>query len=193
MSDHFGLRNVETIPVGRVVTCAAASLVLLLLLSPASPQTSPITGQPTPAEAAAPAVPSSEVQPSSELQRENPGLINELGKLLKNSPLRLPPLKTPQQAIEDFNAGMKGGATGLPRVGSSAMVDGRMKCAVAENGAPDCKAAADTLCRDKGFKEGKSVDTEATQTCSVKALLSGNKSEPGVCRTDNFVTRAMCQ
>ena len=180
---------------GRAAPAAAASLLLLALASPAWPQMPAASGPAVSTEAAAPAQPPPDPHPAplpSPTPRENPGQIDELGKLLKNPPALLPPLKTPQQAIEDFNATLKGGAATLPRVGS-AMVNGRVKCIVAGNGAPDCKAAADRLCRDKGFKEGKSVDVEATQSCPVKALLSGKTSEPGVCRTDNFVTRAMCQ
>jgi hypothetical protein len=65
---------------------------------------------------------------------------------------------------------------------------------MAANGASDCKAAADALCRAHGYKEGKSTDTDATQKCSAEALLlAGRKSQPGACRTDYFVTRAWCQ
>ena len=179
----------------RIGICGRSAAVCAALLLSAMPTWSQIP-QATATEVASPP-PATDASPQTADQpappRENPGLINELGKLFKTPPA-LPPLKTPQQALEDFNATMKGASGGLSLWGASSMATGRIKCAVADNGGADCAAAADALCRSKSFKQGKSVDTEATQTCSAEALLlSGRKSKPGACRTDYFVTRAMCQ
>jgi hypothetical protein len=73
------------------------------------------------------------------------------------------------------------------------MVSGRAACLVSANGAPDCKAGADRLCQSKGYKEGKSLDTDAAEKCSPKVYLPGRKREPGGCKTENYVTRALCQ
>ena len=75
----------------------------------------------------------------------------------------------------------------------STMVTGRVVCAVSANGAPDCKQGADRLCQSKGYKEGKSLDTDAAEKCSPKAFIPGRKREPGDCKTENFVIRALCQ
>ena len=75
----------------------------------------------------------------------------------------------------------------------STMVKGRTACLMAANGAPDCKAGADRLCQSKGYKEGNSLDTDAAEKCSPKVYMPGYKRQPGDCRTENFVTRAMCQ
>ena len=56
----------------------------------------------------------------------------------------------------------------LSRWPASSMVTGRTACLVAANGAPDCKAGADKLCQSKGYKEGKSLDTDAAEKCSPK-------------------------
>ena len=53
------------------------------------------------------------------------------------------------------------------------MVSGRAACVVAANGAPDCKAGADRLCQSKGFKEGKSLDTDAAEKCSPIVYPAG--------------------
>jgi uncharacterized metal-binding protein len=57
---------------------------------------------------------------------------------------------------------------------------------VASHGAPDCKAGADELCRSKGFKEGKSLDTDAAEKCSPIVFLPGHKRGPNDCRDRKF-------
>ena len=134
-------------------------------------------------------------QPAPE---EIPGLINEIGKLWEKSKSMLPALKSPQEAIDDLNArardATKDAGESLSRLAKpSLMVTGRMGCPVSANGAPDCKAGADKLCQSKGYKEGKSLDTDAAEQCSAKVYPPGHKREPGDCRTATSVTRALCQ
>ena len=63
---------------------------------------------------------------------------------------------------------------------------------VAPNGAPDCLAAAEALCRKHGFASGKSMDSTSAEECPTRVLLSGR--QPGVeCPTVTFISRAMCQ
>jgi hypothetical protein len=124
---------------------------------------------------------------------ENPGLINEIGKLFEKSKSLLP-LKSPSEAIDDLNARTKGAGQSLSNIATpSTMVKGRAACLVAANGAPDCKSGADRLCQSNGFKEGKSLDTDAAEKCSPKVYMPGYKRQPGDCKTENFVTRALCQ
>ena len=66
-------------------------------------------------------------------------------------------------------------------------------CLVAGNGAPDCKAGADKLCQSKGYKEGKSLNADSAEKCSAKVLIPGRQRKPDDCRTDTYVTRALCQ
>lgn len=180
-----------------IATAAVAMLVLTIAPdagwsqgtpSPSAPgvqapaqQTSPQQGEPAP-----PSPP-----PARE---ENPGLLNEMGKLFEKSLSILPPLKSPGETIDDLNARAKDAGDTLSRLAKPAsMVSGRMICPVSANGAPDCKLGADKLCQAKGFKEGKSLVTDAAEKCSAKVYLPGYKREPGDCRTENFVTRALCQ
>jgi hypothetical protein len=122
--------------------------------------------------------------------RENPGLINEIGKLFD----RLPPLKSPQETIDDLNARAKDASDSLSRLAKpSSMVSGRMACPASPNGSPDCKLGADKLCQSKGYKEGKSLNTDSAETCSAKVLIPGRTRKPDDCRTDNYVTSALCQ
>ena len=127
-------------------------------------------------------------------REENPGLINEIGKLFD----KLPPLKSPQETIEDLNTrardAAKDASDSLSRLAKPAsMVSGRMICPVSANGSPDCKLGADKLCQAKGYKEGKSLNTDSAETCSAKVLIPGRARKPDDCRTDNYVTSALCQ
>ena len=148
------------------------------------------TAEPAPSAQGAAAQPapaqSEPAPPPDPAPKENPGLINEIGKLLEKPASLLPTLKSPRETIDDA-------ADALSWLTKSPGVKGRAACPVAANGAPDCKAAADRLCQSKGFKQGKSLDVDTTRNCSVKALLSGRKPEEGECRTETYVTRAVCQ
>ena len=132
--------------------------------------------------------------PSTPAREESPGLINEIGKLFD----KLPRLKSPQETIEDLNTRArdtaKDASDSLSRLAKPAsMVSGRMICPMSSNGSPDCKLGADKLCQAKGYKEGKSLNTDSAETCSAKVLIPGRARKPDDCRTDNYVTSALCQ
>src|SRR5262249_38594782 len=119
---------------------------------------------------------------------ENPGLINEMGKLFHKI---IPPMKGPGEAIDDLNARakdtMKDAGDALSRLKPGTMVKGRIACPVTA-GRPDCKSGADKLCQSKGYKEGNSLGTDSAETCSAKVLIPGRQRKPDDCRTDTFVT-----
>ena len=156
-----------------LLAIAAAVLLSMTTAYQAWPQAAPQPSSPVP-QRAEPEAPSEPVP-----RRENPGLINEIGKLL-------PTLKSPKETIDDA-------ADALSRLAKSPGVKGRVICPAAPNGAPDCKAAADRLCQGNGFKEGNSLDVDTTRSCSARSLLSGRKPDESECRTETWVTRAVCQ
>ena len=174
----------------------AGMSMLLLAAGAAWPQTAsppPALGVQEPAQQS-PAPPQGGPAPSAPAREENPGLINEIGKLFD----KLPPLKSPQETIEDLNTrardAAKDASDSLSRLAKPAsMVSGRMICPVSTNGSPDCKLGADKLCQAKGYKEGKSLNTNSAETCSAKVLIPGRARKPDDCRTDNYVTSALCQ
>jgi hypothetical protein len=188
-------RSVKSAPPRRALIASAAALAILAMdagvawpqASPSPPpsslglqeqgQTPPTQADGTPDPAPAPA--------------ENPGLIREMGKLFDKI---LPPLKSPSETISDLNTRAKDAGDALSRLAKpSSMVAGRTTCPIAVNGTPDCKLAADRLCQGKGYKEGKSLNTDSAETCSPKVLIPGRKRKPDDCRTDNYVTSALCQ
>jgi hypothetical protein len=182
MRDLMGHR-----PASCAVNAAAALSLLLIAAGPAWAQAAPSSpGAQQSAPQAAPAPPPQQQQvepPAPPAREENPGLINELGKLWDKSISSLPKIKSPSETLDDLTNMAK----------PSTMVTGRMACAVAANGAPDCKLGADRLCQSKGYKEGKSLDTDAAEKCSAKAYIPGRKREPGDCKTENYVIKALCQ
>lgn len=175
----------------RPLAALAAGLVLLGAVIPGSLAQSPPPAAPPP-EATAPAAPA----PSS-------GLIGTLGTWIGRSADEvtakfkgaLPPAAVPAPAADPPEAAPPTpGAAGEPLLPAlpGRMVSGRALCAPAANGAPDCKAAADTLCRSKGLGSGRSLASETAENCPVQVLLTGKRS-PGDCRMETFVTRAVCQ
>jgi hypothetical protein len=185
-----------------VATAAAAMLTLMVVTgagwSQAAPP-SPTLGIQGPAQPAVPDRPPPQQgepasSPPAPAREEKPGLLHEMGKLFEKSLSILPPLKSPGDTIDDLNARARDAGDTLSRLAMpSSMVSGRMICAVSAGGAPDCKAGADRLCQSKGFKEGKSLTVDSAEKCSAKVLIPGRTRKPDDCRTDNFVTRALCQ
>lgn len=135
----------------------------------------------------APPQPASPAPSAPPAREENPGLINEMGKLFDKLPSILPPIKSPGETAKDAS-------DALSRLAKpSVMITGRVSCPASTNGAPDCKVAADQLCQSKGYKEGKSLNADSAEKCSPKVLIPGRQRKPDDCRTDTYVTRALCQ
>jgi len=160
----------------QVATAGAAMSMLMIAAGAAWPQGAsppPSLGVQEPAPQQGQPAPS----PFPPPREENPGLLNDMGKLFEQS------LDAAKDASDR-----------LSRLAQpSSVVSGRMICPVSTNGAPDCKLGADKLCQTKAFKEGKSLTTDSAQTCSAKVLIPGRARKPDDCRTDNYVTRALCQ
>lgn len=88
--------------------------------------------------------------------------------------------------------GAKDAAGVVARLPNARVVSGHEKCLTASNGAPDCLAAADAVCKTKGFGSGKSVDMTTAEVCPPKVWMSGRTTGAG-CHTETFVSRALCQ
>lgn len=88
--------------------------------------------------------------------------------------------------------GAKGVGDAMVKIPAARVVSGHEKCQIAPNGAPDCLAAANAMCKTKGFESGKSVDMTTAEICPAQVYLSGRSSGPG-CHAETFVSRALCQ
>lgn len=192
-------------PVGRLINLSGAQFATMGLVASMLaiscgagwPQAAPppALGVQSPAQPPLPARPEpQQIEPLQAPREENPGLINEIGKLFEKSRSLLPPLKSPTEAIDDLNTKARSAGDSLTSMAKPAvMVKGRTACLASANGAPDCKAGADRLCQSNGYKEGKSLDTDAAEKCAPKVYLPGYKRQPGDCKTENYVTKALCQ
>ncbi|MDQ8730662.1 hypothetical protein [Bradyrhizobium sp. LHD-71] len=173
----------------------AAWLVLVLFglvaaIAPLRAQTSPAPApEQPPATSFAPQSPStpSSAPPAS----SRPGLIDKLGEWFRDSADGVSSgLKGTQQRIFDINKGALDTLTGIPTAGFAM---GRSLCPRAANGAPDCYAASEKLCKERGYTAGRSLDTESAETCNPRIYMPGYQRKEGDCRIDTFVTRAACQ
>ena len=127
-----------------------------------------------------------------------PGFVDAIGHWLNESTTRFKTDLQGTQATFDQFAKETGDVAkdatdavmGLP---NARIVTVRERCAAAQNGAPDCQAAAAAACRGKGFQTGKSVDTQSAHKCPAQVLLKGRAPNDAECSTEIFVTRAVCQ
>ena len=88
--------------------------------------------------------------------------------------------------------GAKDAAGAVARIPNVRTVSGHEKCQVAPNGAPDCVAAANAICKTKGFDSGRSLDMTTAEICPPKVWMAGRSTGPE-CRIETFVSRAVCQ
>jgi hypothetical protein len=134
-----------------------------------------------------------------------PGFIEAFGRLIEESTARLnSQLNHAHDALGDIGnqtgdaakgaiGTAKNAADAIIGLPNTRIVTSREACAVAANGAPDCRAAADAVCRAKGFASGKILDTQTTQKCPAWVWLAGRPPGDGDCSRESFVTRAICQ
>jgi hypothetical protein len=127
-----------------------------------------------------------------------PGLIDAVGRWIKDGASQFKSnMQGAQERLEQLGRqaqettkGVTGAVVTLP---NARMVTAQERCLAAPNGAPDCNAAATTLCRSKGFQLGKIVDTKTEQKCSGRFLLEGRSPNSSDCASEIFVTKAVCQ
>jgi hypothetical protein len=172
-----------------VLTCAAAAQV------PPAP--------PTP-QAQAPQAPQGQAEPPAQPDTSQapvpgykPGFIDVFGRWIGDS-------------VSNWNTGLKGAADvakdaadaattvtrdtadAVARFPGTRVISERATCPTAPNGAPDCRAAAEAICKTHGFASGSSIDFQTAEKCPPIALNRPDR-EPVVCTIESYVTRALCK
>lgn len=187
---------------GALVLLAGLALASSLAAAQPAPPAAPSVSAPaaavdrddSPAVAAPEAPAAAEPAPST----YRPGFIDAVSKFVRESVGNFDSgVKDARHTINDLgdkaSDAARDAAGTLTQFPNTKVVAGREKCTPAPNGAPDCRKAADTLCRNKGSpKGGKSLEIQSAQKCSAQVWLSGRTPGPGECPLETFVIRAMC-
>jgi hypothetical protein len=194
-----------------VIFCASVFVVVFgcgALAQQAPPAQQPVPQsqqQPPVAQQLPPQAPAT--QPAA--PRKDSGFLEKLGQWFEKSAEEFN--ASMKKSTDEFNANMKKAGRSLSEIGdragdaakeatdamaklsSTRVVSGNERCALAPNGSPDCRAAAETICRAKGFTTGQSLDTQSARKCPVRVWLSGRAPADGECAIETYVTRAACQ
>ncbi len=187
--------------------CLCAGIATLFLVStvaaqqpaapqpPASPQSSgPSAAQPSVADQPAPPAATAQAPAA----KKQPGFFEELGRWFEKSTEEFNAnWKKAGRSLSEFgdNAGSaaKGATEAMIKLSSTRVVVGNERCELAPNGSPDCRKAAEAVCRAKGFATGQSLDTQSARKCPASVWLSGRAPNDRECAVETFVTRAACQ
>jgi hypothetical protein len=97
------------------------------------------------------------------------------------------------QAAKGAADAARNAATSVSKLPSTGITGGHERCVVAPNGAPDCRLAAEAMCRAKGYASGTSVDFVTVENCPPPYRTSRRDAPEGVCTMEHFVTKALCQ
>jgi hypothetical protein len=156
---------------------------------------------PVAAQQAQPAPPVTQGAPPPPDQARDQGALGTVGGWIDQSIERLgSTLKSTQKTIDDLTAptrdavqhaagAAKDAATAVTRL--PGFVSGSERCLTAPNGAPDCRAATEALCKANGYQGGRSLDTRTEAYCPPpKVKLSGTLPKIEECV---YVTRAICR
>ena len=73
------------------------------------------------------------------------------------------------------------------------VVTGKQMCINAPNGAPDCVAASEALCRAKGYQRGASLDITSAYRCPAAFWAERREPNEKDCVNEAFVSKAVCQ
>ena len=146
-----------------------------------------------PADAPAPAQP-----PAAPAPGTRPGFIDAFGHWIQNSVTGWNSGINDATGIARDAANAAGTATrdtagAVARIPGTRIVAERETCPTAPNGAPDCRVAAEAICKRHGFGTGSSIDFQTAQKCPPIALNRPNGEPPPPCVMESYVTRALCQ
>src|SRR5689334_13560980 len=164
----------------RLIPCAAAALLASAGLAVAQPdQNPPIPLQP-PAVIEAPPPPA----PAPATRLPTPAeSLNAIGRFFGGA----------TDAAGDVAKGVGDAAGTVARLPLTNVVTGKQMCINAPNGAPDCVAASEALCRAKGFSRGASLDITSAYRCPAAFWAERREPNEKDCVNEAFVSKAVCQ
>jgi hypothetical protein len=95
-------------------------------------------------------------------------------------------------ATQDVMKNAAEAATTIVRLPGARVIEIHERCALAPNGAPDCRKAAAKACRVKGFTDGHPVNVQSSENCPPAVWMSGHDPTPGECPEETIVLLAAC-
>lgn len=98
-----------------------------------------------------------------------------------------------QDALKHAAEATKEAATALIRIPAGRFIEVHQRCALAPNGAPDCRSAAANVCRTKGFQDGNPVNVQSSQNCPPAVWMSGREPAAGQCPQETVVLMVACR
>jgi hypothetical protein len=98
-----------------------------------------------------------------------------------------------KEATKDAAEAARNAAASVSKLPNTGVAAGSERCVIAPNGAPDCRVAAKTLCRAKGYAAGTSVDFVTVENCPPPWRTSRRNAPEGACTMEHYVTKALCQ
>ena len=98
-----------------------------------------------------------------------------------------------QDALKQAAQATKEAATALIRIPAGRFIEVHQRCALAPNGAPDCRSAAASVCRTKGFQDGNPINVQSSQNCPPAVWMSGREPAAGQCPQETVVLMVACR
>jgi len=98
-----------------------------------------------------------------------------------------------QDALKHAAEATKEAAAALMRIPAGRFIEVHQRCALAPNGAPDCRSAAANVCRAKGFQDGNPINVQSSQNCPPAVWMSGREPRAGECPQETVVLMVACR
>ena len=144
-------------------------------------------------------------QSSDQKQSENSSVLGKIGRWFEQSVTSIDDqFRSARKTVDNLDQDARtaaratadaaaSAADAVARIPKTRIVSGHQNCAIADNGAPDCRSAAEHLCKAQGMASGKSLDITAAEECPVRVMAGAREAQPGECKNVTFVSRALCQ
>jgi hypothetical protein len=160
--------------------------------APAAPaQTAPQAQAPA-AQAGAPVSQPRGLFPAQPPPAGQPGFVYEFGRWWDAHTGAIGAEAT-QDALKQAAQATKEAATALIRIPTGRFIEVHQRCALAPNGAPDCRSAAASVCRTKGFQDGNPINVQSSQNCPPAVWMSGREPAAGQCPQETVVLMVACR
>ncbi len=156
----------------------------------ASPQLAPPTAV-APQAATSPSQPRGLFPAQPPPATGQPGFIYEFGRWWDST--QTDAAGATQDALKHAAEATKEAATALIHIPVGRFIEVHQRCALAPNGAPDCRTAAANVCRAKGFQDGNPVNVQSSQNCPPAVWMSGREPSPGECPQETVVLMVACR